>query len=155
MPKKQLTDADYALLAKRGVNKLTTVTDFEIPKSTPKKNKHKTKKINPNANHPLVGKILHTSWGYDMTINDFCKIIEVSKTGKTVKCQMVHTVGFDGFASKVNAGDETYGEIFRLKVGTCLERPSFHGSYPYSGSSKHMGYFSIHDGREVWENHMD
>ena len=100
---KKLSEKDYALLRSRGVTSfITTVTTFDIPSLSPKKKviisspKKKVKKVykpkNPNAKHPLVGKTLHTSWGYNMTINEFCKIIEVSPTGKTCKCRMVGRV---------------------------------------------------------------
>jgi len=159
MPKKQLTQADYDLLASRGVTSLTTVTDLDVPASTPKTKKvRKAKKANTIENHPLVGKTLHTSWGYDMTINEFCKVLSVSPTGKTVKCRMVGKEGFDGFQGPVSAGNECFGPEFRLKIDG---ENNLHGSYPYivretkKDSSFHMGYFSIHHGGTVWENHMD
>lgn len=33
------------------------------------------------------GDILHERWGYDMIINDYCKVLR--NTGKTIKCQMI------------------------------------------------------------------
>ena len=170
---KKLTQADIDLLKARGkvVNGFHTSTEFDIPSwDKPKKaNKRTTKKAN---NHPLVGKILHTSWGYNMTINNFCKIIEVSPTEKTVVCRMVTKEGFNGFAGEVKAGNETYGPKFRLKhkADGWNGKPSFHGSYPYivhenvdchgfvnrQNGSTRMGYFSIHNPDSVvYENHMD
>jgi len=163
--KKKLSDADLALLASRGkvVNGFTTSTDFEIlswdkPK-TKKAKKRTTKKANPNSNHPLVGKMLHTSWGYDMTINEFCKIIEVSATGKTAKCRMLGKKGFNGFSGSVRAGKTVFGPEFRVKINPNGEY--FNGSYPYicnetkEESSFKMGYWGLYNGGDVYENHMD
>jgi hypothetical protein len=99
--KKQLTADDLALLASRGIKSLTTSTDFDLPASWSKKT---TKKAKVNTDNPLVGKMLHTSWGYNMTINNFAKIIEVSPSGKTVVCRMLTKEGFNGFAGEVKAG---------------------------------------------------
>ena len=128
----------------------------------------------------LIGKILHTSWGYDMTMNDFCKVLEVSPTGKTVKCRMVNTKtngeewGFGG-SGRAEASEEMVGPYFRLKInhiGTISEDPfgalSFNGTYPFCGAkdiplnakkseySNRKGYFSISaPGESYYENHMD
>lgn len=162
MPK--LSEKDLAILRARGkvMNGFHTSTDFEIPSSVKPKKKKKVKKANPNANHPLIGKILHTSWGYNMTINEYCKIVEVSPTGKTVVCRMVNTKcvdpGATAYAGRVKAGENTYGVKFRLKVNS---HGGFHGSFPYIvGNTKEecsfkMGYFSIDDGGYAYENHMD
>ena len=166
---KKLTAADLALLAKRGkvVNGFTTKVDTEVKTAAHrfdhlegfKKADNKTKKAAKKADtkHPLVGKMLRTSWGYNMTINEFCKILEVSPTGKTVVCRMLTKEGFNGFTGTVHAGKDVYGPKFRLKVkGDC-----FNGSYPYivretkERSSFHMGYFGLYDGGNVYENHMD
>jgi hypothetical protein len=168
---KKLTAADYALLAKRGkvVNGFNTQVDSTVKTSADrfshlegfkkvKKTKKAKKSANPNANHPLVGRMLHTSWGYNMTINEFCKILEVSPTGKTVKCRMLTKEGFNGFTGTVEAGEKMVGPEFRLKIDG---GDYFHGSYPYivrdtkEESSFHMGYFGIYNGGKVYENHMD
>ena len=121
---------------------------------------------------PKVGMTLNTSWGYSMTINDYVQIIEVSKTGKTVKCRKVkkvmnHAVFSGDGTGRASAGDEVYGPVFRLKVGGWNGGLSFHGSYPFCGAedlaidtkmsecSSRMGYFSVDDGGESYENHMD
>lgn len=178
---KQLTANDHALLAKRGkvVNGFTTTVNKEVRTAADrfkdynfsyttkkvKKVKKAKKAANPNANHPMVGRMLHTSWGYDMTINEFCKILEVSPTGKTVVCRMLYKEGFNGFQGNVKAGKETYGPKFRLKMKKVSwggsEGVAFNGSYPFivrdtkEECSMRMGYFSLHNGGEVWENHMD
>lgn len=167
---KKLTEKDYELLAKLGIKKFTTLRDEEVV--VPTFNKKVKKVAKKKATHPLVGKILHTSWGYNMTINNFCKIVEVSPTEKTVVCRMVTKEGFNGFAGEVHAGKETYGPKFRLKHKPegWNGQPSFHGSYPFivhenvdcrgfvnkQNASTRMGYFSIHNpDSKVYENHMD
>ncbi len=176
--KKQLSADDLALLASRGINSLTTSRDDEVgafvkADDTKKAKKRTAKKanINPNANHELVGKMVHTSWGYDMTINNFAKIIEVSPTGKTVVCRMLTKEGFNGFAGEVKAGEKMIGPKFRLKAKKCswsTDGLAFNGSYPYiikqpddygfvnrENGSTRMGYFSLYSGGKVYENHMD
>ncbi len=119
---------------------------------------------NPNENHPLVGVVLHTSFGYDMTINDFCKVLEVSATGKTAKCRMLTKItngqehGYDG-RGKADAGADFKGPEFRVKI---RDEEHFHGSYPFivqgNGTKKEcsykMGYWSKHTG-PVYENRVD
>ena len=154
---KKLSEADKALLAARGIkNGFKTIVSTEPIKFDNIKSSSKTNKT--TKNHPLIGKILHTSWGYDMTINEFCKVLEISPTGKTVKCRMVSKEGFNGLQGPVSAGKECYGPTFRLKIDG---ENHLHGSYPYivkntkEESSFHMGYFSVHNGGTVFENHMD
>lgn len=164
---KKLTDADYALLASRGkvVNGFNTSTEFTVPSwDKPKKVKKVAK-----TNHPLVGKMVHTSWGYDMTINNFAKIIEVSPSGKTVVCRMLTKEGFNGFVGEVKAGEKMIGPKFRLKLKDGWNgEPAFNGSYPFiikqpddygfvnqNNGSTRMGYFGLYNGGKVYENHMD
>lgn len=108
-----------------------------------------------------VGTKLHTSFGYDMTINDFAVIVEVSKTGKTVMARMVKksTNGLEhgpGGSGKASATDEMYGEKFRLHVRYWGRMKEFYfvGSYPFCGNSKRKGTFSVAKG-EYYENHWD
>jgi hypothetical protein len=121
------------------------------------------------------GMNLNTSWGYSMTINDYCQIVEVSKTGKTVKCRMLskemnHAVYSGDGSGKAKAGSKVYGPEFRLRVGKCdwnTDGYSFVGSYPFcnaeelpmgtkmSECSSRKGYWSIDHGGESYENHWD
>ncbi len=138
--------------------------------------KQETEKMTENTekNTVKVGMKLNTSWGYSMTMNDYCQILEVSKSGKTVKCRKVKTIMnqavFSGDGTgRAKAGAEVYGPVFRLKVtmNGYNGEPSFHGSYPFCGAenlpidtkmcdcSSRMGYFSIDNGEESYENHMD
>lgn len=171
--KKSLTEADYALLKSRGkvLNGFNTSTDFAVSDSPEPKAKKVKKPVEKN---PLVGKVLNTSWGYSMTINDYCKIIEVSATGKTVKCRKIkkimnHAVFSGDGSGRATAGTEVYGPVFRLKVrlNGYNNEPNFHGSYPFCGADKlaintkmsdcstRMGHFSFDNGLESYENHMD
>lgn len=122
----------------------------------------------------LVGKILHTSWGYDMTMNDFCKIVEVSPTGKTVKCRMLTTKtnGLELYGmgeGRASAGMTMVGPYFRLRVKVLGNGEYFfNGCYPFCGAgdipinakkseySNRMGYFSFSSpNEEYYENHWD
>jgi len=111
-----------------------------------------------------VGDILWDSWGYDMTINDYCKIIALSPTGKTILCRMVKKVvkddnGLGGGRSY--ATDEEYGDTFRLWI-RCYDgkRLYFVGKYPYcqSGLKKNgmkEGSFTLWKGGEDYFNTYD
>ena len=164
----RLTEKDLAILRARGINSLTTLRGDEIAafqkpevKKAPKKTVKKAVK-KPVQKHEWVGKKLHCSYGYNMTINNFAKIIEVSPTGKTVKCRMVETITNGqqfGGNGKAKAGSRVHGPSFRLHV---RGNDSFIGSYPFivQGSKKEQcsyrkGYFGFaHDG-EYYENHWD
>jgi len=74
--------------------------------------------------------------------------------------------GGDG-SGRAKSGDDVYGPVFRLKVSEYSGAPHFHGSYPFCGAadlpidtkmsecSSRMGYFTVDDGGESYENHMD
>ena len=113
---------------------------------------------------PKKGDILHTSWGYSMTLNDFCKVVSVSKTGKTITCVMIgsktvdgHIYGPGGGRVKVDPDMVLEGRPeFRLHVrmnsdGTWYCR----GSYPFCHGSKRMGTFWKDGGAGHYENHWD
>ena len=121
---------------------------------------------------PKVDMKLNCSWGYSMTINDYCQIIEVSKTGKTVKCRQLPKIINQGVVSgdgsgRAKAGDDVYGPIFRLKVGHWNGGLIFTGSYPFCADkdtpidlkmkdcSTRRGTWSIDNGEESYENHWD
>ena len=121
---------------------------------------------------PKVGMKLNCSWGYSMTINDYCEVIELSKTGKTVKCRMIpksmnHGIYSGDGSGKAKAGEGVFGPVFRLKVGKGSYGLSFTGSYPFCSAEKlpidtkmsecssRKGYWSVDHGEESYENHMD
>ena len=125
---------------------------------------------NENVFDVKKGTILHTSWGYDMTINDFCIVLE--NTGKTLKCQMLgKIVSGDGvnFAGNERAKPTkgVWGKPFRLKIESRdykginargYNTLFIRGSYPFINNaqgSKRFGYWSIADREEYYENTWD
>jgi len=107
-----------------------------------------------------VGDIFYESWGYDQTNIDFCKVVAISPTGKTVKCQMmsekiVKTEGYAPMAEEV-VPDKVYPEdgTFRLYVRTRSNgEVSLVGQYPYCHSDTRMGYFTRWEGRPLYQSH--
>lgn len=96
----------------------------------------------------LVGKILHTSWGYDMTINNFAKV--VGMTPKGVKCVMIGARVVDDYGKgdgKAFADPSIVtSPVFVLKVSKdTMGNPMIKGSYPFCDNSKRKGYFTITD----------
>lgn len=113
-----------------------------------------------------IGTILHTSWGYDMTHNDYCVVLK--NTGKTLLCQMVHhknVSGNDGFTgTEVPDKDGKAGNPFRVRIvhSKKYNHTSLSGSYPYcatcgDGKSTSMkeGHWRIWDGHANYYNYMD
>ena len=49
-----------------------------------------------------VGKIFYSSWGYEQTNIDFYKVVEVSKSGKTITLQQIgsQVVEVNGYCSE-------------------------------------------------------
>ncbi len=106
------------------------------------------------------GKILHTSWGYDMTHNDYAVVLD--QTDKTILCQMLGNKKIDGAGyegQEVPDITKTIGNPFRLRIKGNENHLFFTGSYPYVinqyGESKHKGYFSIWSGRPNSYNYND
>ena len=119
------------------------------------------------------GDILHHHWGYNMTINDYCRVLE--NTGKTIKCQKI---------GKKRVGDSTDPMVysvmpdkkrkickpFRIRIAKSYpnindpkgEDGWLTGSYPYldretgdSCENKHKGFWSKWSGNPDGENHAD
>ena len=99
------------------------------------------------ATPDLVGKIFRDSWGYDMTINDYIKVVEVkSKTVKAVRvsCKIEDDNGRGNGRSTPDA-QTVVSEPFQLSV-----RPGYGngialvGQYPYGSSQcgTRKGHFS-------------
>lgn len=167
MPKKTLTADDLFFLAKRG--KVTDGFHTTRTDGADIDHVHNVVEAHLEEVNPLVGKMLHTSWGYNMTINDFARIISVSPSGKTVVCRRLTKEGFNGFTGPVTAGTTMIGQKFRLHIkdgfggGSC-----YVGSYPHcikdvnddsmmkkSECSTRKGYWGEYNGSECFENHMD
>lgn len=112
---------------------------------------------------PKVGDVIYTSYGYSMTLNDFAKVVSVSKSGKTVTCVLVgaktidgHLWGPGGGRVKADPDTELDRPKFRLHVrmnsdGTWYLR----GSYPFCHGSKRMGTWWKDAGGGHYENHWD
>ena len=104
----------------------------------------------------MENKIIRTSWGYDMTHNDYAIII--SENGKTALCQMIGAkkISGNGFAgSEIPDPSITRGKPFRLRV---KDDNSYKGSYPFCwgrDDAKRMGWFSIWCGSTDYYNYMD
>lgn len=109
--------------------------------------------------------ILHTSWGYDMTINNYCKVLE--NTGKTLKCVMIGADvkddnGMGGGRSTPDILRE-YGEPFRIRISKYGDDSfSLVGSYPFcadcgthNNDSKRKGYWGLWDGKADYYNTFD
>ncbi len=106
-----------------------------------------------------VGDIIYDSWGYDQTQYDFAQIIEISKSRKTVKAQMMKAKTVKTTrTSDVIVPTEVYGKIFRLWVrDSWREQPAFVGQYPYIYSdqdSKRKGCFTHWEGNPVHETNI-
>jgi hypothetical protein len=80
------------------------------------------------------GDIFYTSWGYDQTQYNFIKVIEISKTGKTCLCRMVHLKSREPAGKtleKEEPGTEPFGDKFRMKIYKGEKEIILRGSYPF------------------------
>ncbi len=98
-----------------------------------------------------VGDIFYASWGYDQTNVDFMQVVEVSKTGKTVKCKMTGKLQMS--TESVGPCNKLYGEVFQLKVSTAYsgEKEVLRGRYPFCGDSKRFDSMWKYEGEPVYE----
>ena len=104
------------------------------------------------------GDIYKTSWGYDQTNYDYIVILEISKTGKTVKCQRTSSLHM-GENCQSNVQEPIFcpfGEVFTMRVQTGYDgEPRLRGSYPFLHTgvgSKRLDSFSKHkEGQQYYE----
>lgn len=101
------------------------------------------------------GKILHTSWGYDQTNNEYCEILE--NTGKTIKCQKLgkRQMGDISPAYGMQVAPDRSNRVckpFRIRISKYKyggeDRVSLVGSFPLSKEScdhKITGYWGDWD----------
>lgn len=85
-----------------------------------------------------AGQIFYESWGFvillarntlnDQTNIDFCVVVAVSLTKKTVTCQMMGSRRVDEYNVEPV---KQFGIIFRLKVSQYNGEPRLRGSYPF------------------------
>jgi len=107
------------------------------------------------------GDILLNSWGYDMTINDYCKVIE--NTGKTLKCVMIkNEVSNDdgmGNGRSIPLPDQEFGKPFRIRISISKYDGNVWlvGSYPRDEEDgyKSRGCWFIWDGQPDYYNTWD
>jgi len=107
-----------------------------------------------------VGDILCDSWGYGMTINEFCIVIGVNPSGKTIKCRMIgkRTISGDSreYGSEVPDPEHTFGTPFNLHVRQYDGREYYVGSHPFTDdNTKRKGSFDIWKGKPLGFNYMD
>lgn len=109
-----------------------------------------TTRRRPNA--PLtrnyVGKILHCSWGYDMTFNEYARVIaQTAKSVKVVRLSTMTNGGENGYqgTGKAVPGPET-GKTF-----TAINRGSAESPY-FAFEGRH---WSLWNGSADYENHID
>jgi hypothetical protein len=91
--------------------------------------------------------IYYTSWGYDMTIVDYLKVLE--NNGKTAKCVMIGCKVEDdcgkGNGRAWPVEDRVISEPFRLRV----KSDHLRGSYPFCGNgSKRYDIFFKYEGMD-------
>ncbi len=110
----------------------------------------------------LTNKIFYTSWGYDMTHNDY--VLVLSETEKSCMVQMIGNKKLTGggyTGEEVPDTEKKFGSPFRLlkrsyKWGegdTYLK-----GSYPFclgDMSAKRLDSFRVWNGRPSYYNTMD
>lgn len=106
----------------------------------------------------MKNKILETSWGYDMTINDYALVLE--ETDKTVKCVMIAAKVTDdnGMGGGRSVPDTTkiISEPFRLRKKIWNDGLiQYRGSYPYCNGSKRYDGFAEWDGKPSYYNTWD
>lgn len=104
----------------------------------------------------MIGKIFHTSWGYDMTINEYAKVIEQSP--KSILLQECTRSVRDDYGR--GAGRATTlgtlkpdGEKFRLYKKV---RTNYNGTeYETWAGGGEVRYWSEWDGKESYHNTWD
>lgn len=123
------------------------ITKFKIDaqKRIDYMNERKAQRQAVTASPELVGKLFYDSWGYDMTFNDYIKIIGVkNKTVEAVRiARKVTNDEGRGAGRSIPCPDKVISEPFRLAVrGGYDGGVSLVGQYPYCNDSKRKGYFS-------------
>lgn len=104
------------------------------------------------------GDLFYTSWGYDQTNYDYLVVLEVSKTGKTAKCQMTKylNMGTNGQSNVQEPIFCPFGDVFKMHVRTGYKGDlMLKGSYPYcNGDMKNtrLDSFCRHkEGKQYYE----
>ena len=100
-----------------------------------------------------VGTIFHYSFGYDMTINIFCKAIK--QTAKGVLCRELNTNITGGAWSPDSSGRATAGNTFTEDKKPFLMMLKHNAKWSYEYWTGGGNRWSIWDGKECYENHWD
>ena len=107
----------------------------------------------------MKDKIYYASWGYDMTMNDYVKVLE--ENGKTAKvviigCRVENDNGMGSGRSYPNP-DIIKSQPFRLRIRSYNNKPYLKGSYPFvdGSESKRMGMFTEYSGNGNYYNTWD
>lgn len=105
----------------------------------------------------LKDKIFYTSWGYNMTLVDFIKVIE--ETEKSVKCVMLGIKienDFGGGNGRAYPTNEIESQPFRLLKKKYSNGDIYlRGSYPYCNGSKRKDSFTEYRGGGSYYNSWD
>lgn len=100
-----------------------------------------------------IGDIFYTSWGYDQTQFNFCKVVAISPSGKSAKCRMIGVDEFESskkmmFDSMTTKERPNPTKLLRndpvtFKIQYYSGKPELRGSYPFveGHDSKRMGTF--------------
>jgi hypothetical protein len=96
--------------------------------------------------------MFHRSFGYDMTINEYCKAIKQDAKSLVVQECHAHIEGDpwgpSGNGSASAGSIDPEGKTFRM-----FRKVSVNGGYEYWAGGGHT--WSIDDGRAHYENHCD
>lgn len=113
------------------------------------------RRSNPSLTEDLTGRLLHSSWGYNMTHNEFYKI--VSQTKKQVKAVKIGSEAVEG--DRGFSGDEKPNANIVLEGGKEYVFQARHGYQgdPYFVNNKVYGnVFSLSDwNRSYYFNTLD
>lgn len=108
-----------------------------------------------------VGAILYEGWGYDQTKYDFCKILEVHPSGKSLLCRMIRTAVIKsdrGGDTVIPAPGHEQGQPFRVLIKRGKNEPErayLVGSYPFIIESYNNGEPQEHKRFAYWSIHKD
>jgi len=98
----------------------------------------------------MTGTIFHRSYGYDMTINEFCRVIKHTAKGLLVQMCSTRIDGdplSPGATARASAGKPTGKSFIMLKK----HNPKWKYDY-WTGGGQHWRQW---DGRPCYENHLD
>ena len=102
------------------------------------------------------GTILNTSFGYDMTINHFCVVVQ---KGKTLLCQLIGKKSLSSDDSSVIPDiTNKFNSPFRLRVYLRDRYSLLSGGYPAYEDGilfRKGANWRIWNGKPVYENHED